>query len=158
VRISDFEGWASLELHLLNRSGSKVWIEEAKFVLTDLDAHFQTALATGQTTHKIRQAIPPNETLALSITGSLYEAAGRPQGPYSFLMLGTAYYRIGENWAEACIHEHKLELTVLSVVSCKRIRQKRTTLESRGEHKIVGSSPSPVSPAKETAKVKVAGR
>src|SRR5882724_5193811 len=143
VRISSFDGWASLELHLSNRSGFTVWIEEAQLVLTDLDAHFQTGLATGQTAHKIRQAIPPNETLSMSITGSLYEAAGRPQGLYSFLVLGNVHYRIAEeDWAEACIYQHKIEMTALSVLSCRRIRQKEKKVESHDEHKIISSSPS----------------
>jgi hypothetical protein len=159
VRISSFDGWASLELHLSNRSGFTVWIEEAQLVLTDLDAHFQTALSTGQTAHKIRQAIPPHETLAMSITGSLYEAAGRPQGPYSFRVLGSVHYRIAdEDWAEACICQHKIEMTALSVLSCRRLRHKSTTVEPLSENKIVASSPTPESQAKETAEVEVAGR
>jgi hypothetical protein len=159
VRISSFDGWASLELHLSNRSGFTVWIEEAQLVLTDLDAHFQTGLATGQTAHKIRQAIPPHETLSMSITGSLYEAAGKPQGPYSFLVLGSVHYRIAEeDWAEACIYQHKIEMTALSVLSCKRIRHKSTTVEPLSENKIVANSPTPESYAKETAEIEVAGR
>ena len=130
VRIASFGGWASLELHLLNRSRFTVWIEEANLTLADLDANFQTGFATGQTAHKIRQAIPPNETLSMSITGSLYEAAGRPQGTYSFRVLGAIRYRRDDNWAEAFIHQHQMEMTALSVLSCKRIREKKTTIES----------------------------
>jgi hypothetical protein len=139
VRIASFDGWASLELHLLNRSGFRVWIEEAKLVLTDLDANFQTGLATGQTAHKIRQAVLPNETLSMTITGSLYDAAGRPQGPYSFVVLGTVHYRIGEDWAEACIQQYKMEMTALSVVSCRRIRGNRTSVEPHDGYKISSS-------------------
>jgi len=126
-------------------------------VLTDLDSHFQTGLATGQTAHKIRQAIPPNETLSISITGSLYEAAGKPQGPYSFLVLGSVHYRIAEeDWAEACIYQHKIEMTAFSVLSCRRIRQNRTSVEPHDAYKI--SSSREVSPSEGTAKVKVAAR
>lgn len=48
VHITSFDGWQALELQLVNRSDAKVWIEEANLVITDLEANFQTALATGQ--------------------------------------------------------------------------------------------------------------
>jgi hypothetical protein len=130
VRIASFKGWASLELHLLNRSGFTLWIEEAKLTLEDLDANFQTASATGQAAHKISQAIQPNESLSMSIIGSLYEAAGRPQGTYSFHVLGTIRYRLADKWTEARIRQHKIEMTALSVLSCRRIRHRRSTVKS----------------------------
>jgi len=146
VHIASFDGWASLELHLVNPSGLRVWIEEAKLVLTDLDANFQTGLATGQTVHKIKQAVLPNEILSMSITGSLYDATGRPQGPYSFVVLGTVHYRIGEDWAEANIHPHRIEMTALSVIRLRRIRRKKTTAEPCANQ------------TKEMATVKTSGR
>src|ERR1700730_3767335 len=53
-RIASFDVWASLEMRLDNRSSFKAWLEEAKLVITGLDANFQTAVAVGQTTHYIR--------------------------------------------------------------------------------------------------------
>jgi len=127
IRIASFDGWASLELQIVNRSDVTVWIEGADLVLTDLDVNFQTALATGQDTHGIRQAIPPHESLSLSLTASLYEAAGRPQGPYSFIVLGTVHYRIGEQWADVNIRSHKIEMTALSVTRLQRVRSSGET-------------------------------
>jgi hypothetical protein len=158
VRIASFKGWASLELRLVNRSSVTVWLEEAKLVITDLEANFQTALATGHTTHRIMQTVLPHEPLSMSLAGSLYEAAGRPQGPYSFLLLGTVHYRIGEDWAVANIRPHRIEMAALSVLRLRRIRQKSTTAEAHGNHEIASGSQTQGSPSKETAMVKSAGQ
>src|SRR5258708_10144601 len=76
VRITSFDGWQALELQVFNRSDVKGWIEEAQLELTDLDAHFQTALATGQHIQKISQAVVPDGCLSMSLAGGLYDAAG----------------------------------------------------------------------------------
>jgi hypothetical protein len=157
-RIRTFGGWASLELHLVNQSAFTLWLEDAKLVTTDLDANFQTAIAIGQVTHRIRQAVRPNETLSMSIIGSLYDAAGRPQGPYSFLVVGTVHYRIGEDWAQSNILPHRIEMAALSVRRLRRIRRESTSAESHDGHRIIGSSPIQKDSSKETSKVKAAGR
>jgi hypothetical protein len=122
-RIASFDGWASLELELGNQSDFTVWIEEAKLLISDLDAHFQTSLARDQTVHPIRQAVPPDEILSTSLAASFYEAAGRPQGPYSFLVSGTVRYRIDEEWAEAHIRPHSVEMAALSVIRLRPVRK-----------------------------------
>ena len=40
MRTTSFDGWQALELQLLNRSDVKVWVEEAKLVITDLEVNF----------------------------------------------------------------------------------------------------------------------
>jgi hypothetical protein len=158
VPIASFKGWASLEFQFANRSSATVWLEEAKLVITDLETNFQTALATGQTAHRIRQTVLPHETLSMSLAGNLYEAAGRPQGPYSFLVLGTVHYRIGEDWAVANIRPHRIEMAALSVLRLRRVRQKSTAAEAHDNHRIASGSQTQVSPSKETAMVKSAGQ
>jgi hypothetical protein len=158
VRITSFDGWQALELQLVNRSDVKVWVEEANLVITGLEANVQTALATGQHIHKIRQPVVPDECLSMSLTGSLYDAAGRPQGPYSFQLWGTIHYRIAEKWAQANIRPHRIKMVALSVLRVQRIRQKRTTPEVHNDKAIVGDSLNQVTPSKETPKVKSAGR
>ena len=158
VRITDFDGWQALELQLVNRSDAKVWVEEANLVITDLEANFQTALATGQHIHKIRQPVVPDECLSMSLTGSLYDAAGRPQGPYSFQLWGTIHYRIGEKWAQANIRPHRIKMVALSVLRVQLIRRKNTTAEAHDDQEIVTDSLSEVSHSEDTQKVKSAGR
>jgi len=158
VRITDFDGWQALELQLVNRSDAKVWVEEANLVITDLEANFQTALATGQHIHKIRQPVVPDECLSMSLTGSLYDAAGRPQGPYSFQLWGTIHYRIGEKWAQANIRPHRIKMVALSVLRVQLIRRKNATAEAHDDQEIVTDSLSEVSHSEDTQKVKSAGR
>jgi hypothetical protein len=157
VRIKRFDGWVSLELDLVNRSSVTAWLEEAKLVITDLETNFQTALATSQVVHRIRQAIPPNETLSMSLAGSLYEAAGRPQGTYSFLVLGTVRYRTGEDWAEANIRPYRIKMAALSVLRLRRIRQKNLIAVAHDDLKLTGGSQAQENLSEETAKVRSAG-
>jgi hypothetical protein len=157
VRIKRFDGWVSLELDLVNRSSVTAWLEEAKLVITDLETNFQTALATSQVVHRIRQAIPPNETLSMSLAGSLYEAAGRPQGKYLFLVLGTVHYRIGEDWAEENIRPYRIEMAALSVLRLRRIRQKNLIAVADDGLKLTGGSQAQENLSEETAKVRSAG-
>jgi hypothetical protein len=154
--IASFDGWASLEMRLDNRSGFKAWMEDAELVTTDLDANFQTAVAIGKMSHQIRQTVHPNETLAMSITGSLYEAAGKPQGPYSFLLTGTVRYRIEEDWAQSNMPSYRIEMTALSVLRLRRIRTKDAAAEYHDRHTIIDSSTTQVRVSKETAKAKAA--
>ena len=133
VRITSFDGWQALELQVFNRSDVKVWIEEAKLVITDLEANFQTALATGQHIQKISQAVVPDECLSMSLAGGLYDAAGRPLGPYSFNLWGTVHYQIRENWAQANIRPHRIEMAALSVRRVRRIRQDSVTVEAHDD-------------------------
>ena len=158
VRITSFDGWQALELQVFNRSDVKVWIEEAKLVITDLEANFQTALATGQHIQKISQAVVPDECLSMSLAGGLYDAAGRPQGPYSFNLWGTVHYQILEDWAQANIRPHRIEMAALSVLRVRQIRQKRTIVAARDDQEMSSGSLTQVSHSKKTAKVKSAGR
>jgi hypothetical protein len=127
-------------------------------VISDLEANFQTALATGQTAHKIRQAISPNETLSTSLARSLYEAAGRPQGSHSFLVLETIHYRIGDEWAEANIHRYRMEMAALSVIRLRRVRKNSTREEAYDSpKKLTSDSQMQGSPSEETEKADSAG-
>lgn len=92
----------------------------------------------------------------MSLTGSLYEAAGRPQEPYSFQLWGTIHYRIGEKWAKANIRPHRIKMVALSVLRVHRMRQKSTKLKSHDIQEIVRDSLTEVSLSKEPPKVRSA--
>jgi hypothetical protein len=156
VRITTFDGWVALEL--VNRSDVKVWIEEANLVIAGLDASVQTFLATGGQIHKIRQAVVPGERLSVSLAGSLYEAAGRPQGRYSFVLRGTVQYRIGEDCAQANIRPHRIEMAALSVLRVRRLRRERTPAQTHDDQRIPSGFLAQISPSKETAMAKSVGR
>jgi len=87
-----------LELLLVNRCSFTVWVEEASVFLSDLEADVQAVAATGQARHPILQNVGPNETLSVSLARAIYEAAGRPQGPCSCLVLTNVSYRVFNEW------------------------------------------------------------
>lgn len=90
------DGWKDLELLLVNRSSWAVWVEDASVVLADLDANMQTVAPTGQSRHQILQNVGPGETLSVSLARAIYDAAGRPQGPFSCFVLTNVRYRVFE--------------------------------------------------------------
>jgi len=116
------DGWLALELVLENRSDLTVWTEDATIVLADLDANSQTRIPPNQVTHKIRQNIGANDALSLSLAESIYDAAGRPQGPYSSLVLITVRYRVLRKWCNAQLETCLVEMAALSPVNLHRAR------------------------------------
>ena len=122
LAITREDGWVYLELQLVNRSSWRVWVEEACVVLADLDANLQTAASDGRSRHAIRQNVGPNETLSVSIAAAIYDAAGRPQGPYSCLVLTNVRYRIFDQWCNAKLETCFVEMATLSVFSLRSAR------------------------------------
>ena len=90
--------WNGLELLLVNRSSRTVWVEDVGVVLCDLDANEQAVVPTGQARHPILQNVGPSETLTVSLAREIYDAAGRPQGPFSCLVLTNVSYRAFNKW------------------------------------------------------------
>jgi hypothetical protein len=121
IRSGQFDGWATLQLEAINRSDLKIWLEDAEFLIGDLDANYQTALPSNRKVHSIKQAIQPRESLTLSIASTLYEAAGKPQGNFSFEFVGNVRYRLGQRWQEIRTDHHRIEMAALSVLKFKRL-------------------------------------
>ena len=122
LRITRQDGWTYLELQLVNRSSWTVWVEEARLVLADLDAHWQTGVPTGQVIHKIRQNVVPGDVLSVSLAAAIYDAAGRPQGPYSCLVSTNVRYRVFDEWCNAQLETCHVEMTALTVVGLRSAR------------------------------------
>ena len=120
LRITRQDGWTYLELLLSNRSSWTVWVEEASVVLTDLDANLQTEVPTGQVIHKIRQNVVPGDALSVSLASTIYNAAGRPQGPYSCLVSTNVRYRVFNEWCNAQLETCRVEMTALTVLGLRR--------------------------------------
>jgi hypothetical protein len=122
LRIIRDNGWVSLELLLANRSKVTVWVEEARVVLSELDANWQTSIATGQAKHEIRQHVPPDDGLAMSLASAIYNAAGRPQGPYSCLVFTDVLCRVGDEWFSKALDTCRVEMAALTVIRLRRSR------------------------------------
>ena len=122
IRSKQFDGWVALQLQATNQSDVTIWLEDAEFLIGDLDANFQTALPSHRKIFSIKQAIHAGELLSLSIASTLYEAAGSPQGNYSFDFVGNIRYRIGTSWQEIRTGNYWIEMAALSVLKFKRRR------------------------------------
>src|SRR5205807_2112543 len=102
-----------LELFLVNRSNVTVWVEEAAVVLSNLEANSQTSISTGQARHKILQNISPNDSLGVSLVGSIYEGAGRPQGKYTCVIFTDVHFRVGNEWFNKTLDACRVEMAAL---------------------------------------------
>ncbi len=122
LRITREGGWQYLELQLVNRSSWAVWVEEASVVLADLVADFQTVVPPEQTKHVILQNVNPNETFSVSFAGAIYDAAGRPQGQYTCLVLIDVCYRVFDEWCSVKLETYRVEMEALSVFGLRSAR------------------------------------
>src|SRR5258708_20481023 len=113
------DGWAYLELQLVNRSSWWVWVKEATFVLIDLDAESQTAISTGEGKLKILQNIGPSDELIVSLAGAIYDSAGRPQGPYSFFVLTNVLYPVFVDWCISRLDAYHVDMSALSFMGLR---------------------------------------
>jgi hypothetical protein len=115
------DGWVSLELLLINRSDTTVWVEDATVALSDLEANWQTA-NPGQARHRIRQNVGPLDMLRVSLAGAIYDAAGRPQDTYSCIVHTVVHYRLFDEWCKADVKSCRIEMAALTVVNLLRPR------------------------------------
>ena len=120
LRIFQQDGWVYLELLLINRSEVTVWVEHATVVLSELDANLQTSIPTGHAKHPILQNIGPDDTLRVSVVRAIYDAAGRPQGKYSGLVLTTVRYRVRDKWFNQTLDAYRFEMGALTVIGLRR--------------------------------------
>ena len=122
LTITREDGWKYLELLLVNRSCWQVWVEEASVVLADLDADLQAVVPTGQARHQILQNIGPNEKLSVRLAKAIYDAAGRPQGSYSCLVLPNVRYHVLNDWCSVQLETCRVEMAALSVIDLHSAR------------------------------------
>jgi hypothetical protein len=120
LTITREDTWTYFVLQLENRSDLKVWVDEASIALADLEADMQTEVLTEQARIQILQNVGPNETLSMSLVGAVYNAAGRPQGPYSSLVLANVRYRIFDVWCDAQLETCCVSMAALTVVDLHR--------------------------------------
>jgi hypothetical protein len=129
LRVFHDDGWVSLELLLINRLDTTVWVEDATVALSDLEANWQTANPAGQARHKIRQNVGPLDTLRVSLAGAIYDAAGRPQDTYSCLVHTVVHYRLFDEWYKAELESCRIAMAALTVVNLLRPRWYREKIK-----------------------------
>jgi hypothetical protein len=113
-------GWLLLNLAVANRSNVELWAEEVRIFLADLDAKFQTSVATSQRNVKIREFVKPGKTLHIGLVEAVYTAAGRPQGEYSFIASGFVRYHIGAEIFDKEFEMRRVKMFALNAIEVRR--------------------------------------
>lgn len=109
-------GWANLSIVLVNESSFTVWIEHVNIALADLDAKHQTTVPIEHLKQEIGQDVGSRETLYVSLANAVYDAAGRPQGPYSCLLLTNVRYWVFDEWCDARATTCRISMAAINVV------------------------------------------
>jgi hypothetical protein len=122
LSIARKHGWALLNLVLVNHSKTPIFAEEATFAIADLDADFQSTSAATEATLRIGENLRPGQTLRVSMIETVYKAAGKPQGEYSFLISGSVKYRDGNNRFEISLQTYRVRMIALSPIRLLRMR------------------------------------
>jgi len=110
LTVTKIAGWRSLNLIIVNNAQRPLWLEAATVRLSNLVATDQTAGATGQATHAIRQSLRPRESMTIGLAAAVYEAAGQPQRAYDCVIDVTARLRMGDEWQEAAQPSYRLRM------------------------------------------------
>jgi len=122
LQIITENGWANLSLALVNQSSFTVWIEHANLALAGLDARFQASNPTGHFKQQILQNVGAKETLNVSLANAVYDAAGRPQGPYTCLLLVNVRYRVFDEWSDVRAATCRIAMTAINVTDLNGAR------------------------------------
>ena len=115
VEIVREDGWADLSLLLVNQSSFTVWIEHANIALADLNAENQTTTPIGHHIQQVLQYVGPKETLCVSLANAVYDAAGRPQGPYTCLLLANVRYWVFDEWCDVRAATCRIKMAAINV-------------------------------------------
>jgi hypothetical protein len=117
------DGMASLSLLLANGSRNYVWVEEIEIFLSALSADQQTARPSCHEIQKIRQMIPPGDTLPTSVSEVIYKAAGDPQRQYSCVLSSVLRYRIDAEQFEKKLENYRVHMIGLTASGIHRERK-----------------------------------
>jgi hypothetical protein len=123
IGFTRLDGMASLSVLLANGSRNYVWVEEIEIFLSSLIAEVQTADASCHEIQKIRQMIPPSDTLPMSLSEVIYKAAGDPQRKYSCVLSSVLRYRIDETQYEKKMENYRVHMLGLTASSIHRERK-----------------------------------
>ncbi len=123
IGFTRLDGMESLSLLLANEARTHVWAEEIEITLSDLVAISQTATPSFHEIQKIRQLVPPGDTLPISIAGTIYKAAGEPQRKHSSVLSSIVRYRIGEKWFEKNLDNYRIQMIGLTASGIQRQRK-----------------------------------
>jgi hypothetical protein len=116
------QGWTFFNLVLLNRSRMRLSVVDVTFSIIDLVARHQAFPATKETTFKVRRFVQPGDLLCVDLVELFYNAAGRPQGAYSFVAATTIRYRAHGDLFTQPLPLCRVRMVALSPNALQRIR------------------------------------
>jgi hypothetical protein len=123
LAIARENGWVYLQLQLVNRSSWAVWVQEAAVALSGLEAKWHATNCNGQARFEILQNVGPDDTLCVSLARTIYDAAGRPQGPYSCFVKTNVRYRVFDEWRDVKLETYRVEMAAITVRGLHRARR-----------------------------------
>jgi hypothetical protein len=123
IGFTRLDGMVSLSLLLENESSEHVWAEEIEIFLSDLKAEEQASEPSSRGVRKIRQMVRSGDMLPISLCETIYKAAGDPQRRYSCALSSVLRYRIGEEWFEKRLENHRIRMAGLTASSIHRERK-----------------------------------
>jgi hypothetical protein len=67
--------------------------------------------------------VGPRDLLPISLVETIYNAAGRPQRNYSFVLSSVVRFRVGEKWFEEQLPAYRIKMLGLTVGGLRRERK-----------------------------------
>ncbi len=120
--MSRTHGWTFFNLVLENRSRMRIAVVDATFTFSSLVAKYQAGPAAAETTFKIRRIVKPKGILGADLVEPFYNASGRPQSGYSFVVATTVRYRAHGDLFEQTLPLYRVNMFALSPNDLRRIR------------------------------------
>jgi hypothetical protein len=123
IGFTHFDEMVSLSLLLENKCKYDVWAEELEIFLSELTAEDQTAEPSRHEVQRIRQLVPSDDTLPISLGQIIYKAAGGPQLNYSCVLSSVLRFRIGEERFERNLENYRVQMLGLTASGIQRERK-----------------------------------
>jgi hypothetical protein len=123
VEIVAETNWFLLNLALVSNCRKDIWVEECTIVLTEFDGTPSNGFeATCKGLLRIREFVKVRETIRVGLCETIYDAAGRPQDEYSFVIGGTLKYSIGKVWYSQPVPLRRVKMSGLNPIEVRKPR------------------------------------
>ena len=134
VEVTAETNWFLLNLALVNNRLNDVWVEECAIVLTEFDGTPSNGFAaTRRGVLSIREFVNASETIRVGLCRAVYDAAGRPQGEYSFVICGTLKYNVENVWYSQLLPPRRVKMNCLNPIEARKTRKTPTTSSDDSE-------------------------
>ena len=111
-------------LALVNNSSEDVWAEECEIFLSDFDGRSSAGFKANLSgTLRVREFIPKGQTLAVGLSQTVYEAAGRAQDEYSFVISGALKYCVENTWYHRAFRARRVRMHGLDPIEVRKARR-----------------------------------